>query len=380
MRAGRYITQLQGYKAFIPTQLPPHPSIKVEGVLLQRLEQATALLNRLDGMAYTLPNPDLFISMYVKKEALLSAQIEGTQASLENVLAFEGGVIPETVNDVSDVINYIKTLHYGIDRLQKLPMSLRLIKELHAMLLKNVRGQDKTPGEFKRSQNWIGRPGCTLTTAQFVPPPPEEAQKAMSDLEKFMHQKSDISVLIQCALIHYQFETIHPFLDGNGRVGRLLITLFLVWKEIVQQPLLYLSYYFKKNRQEYYDRLSMVRNNGDYEQWIIFFLEGVIQIAQASLEQTRSILDLHEKHKNLLWKKNISSPLAIKVLERLFYTPLVSIGDVQKFFKIRYQTAAQLMGQFCKLEIVKETTGKKRGKIFVYHEYMKIISEGTQPL
>lgn len=380
MRSGQNISQPQGYKAFIPTPLPPQPPVTIQGELLKKLEQATALLNRLDGMAYTLPNPDLFISMYVKKEALLSAQIEGTQASLENVLTFEGDNVSETVNDVGDVINYIKTLHYGIDRLQELPMSVRLIKELHAMLLQGVRGHDKTPGELKRSQNWIGRPGCTLRDAQFVPPPPEEARTAMGDLEKFMHQPSDLPLLVQCALIHYQFETIHPFLDGNGRVGRLLITFFLVWKGIIQKPLLYLSYYFKKNRQEYYDRLTMVRNNGDYEQWVNFFLEGVIQIAQDALQQTRSILDLHEKHKNLLWEKNISSPLAVKILERLFYTPLVSIGDVQNFFDINYQTAANLIEQFCQLGIVKETTGKKRGKRFVYSEYMEIVSEGTQPL
>lgn len=380
MRSGQNISQLQGYKAFIPAPLPPEPPVALQGELLQKLEQATALLNRLDGMAYTLPNPDLFISMYVKKEALLSAQIEGTQASLENVLTFEGGNVSETVNDVGDVINYIKTLHYGIDRLQELPMSLRLIKELHAMLLQGVCGHDKTPGEFKRSQNWIGRPGSTLRDALFVPPPPEDAQIAMGDLEKFMHQPSDLPLLVQCALIHYQFETIHPFLDGNGRVGRLLITFFLIWKGVIQKPLLYLSYYFKKNRQEYYDRLTMVRNNGDYEQWVNFFLEGVIQIAQAALQQTRSILDLHEKHKNLLWKKNISSPLAVKILERLFYTPLVSIGDIQSFFDINYQTAANLIEQFCQIGIVKEATGKKRGKRFVYSEYMEIVSEGTQPL
>ncbi|MFH0898802.1 MAG: Fic family protein [bacterium] len=380
MRSGQNITQPQGYKAFIPNPLPPQPPVAIQGELLQKLEQATALLNRLDGMAYTLPNPDLFISMYVKKEALLSAQIEGTQASLENVLTFEGDNVSETVNDVGDVINYIKTLHYGIDRLQKLPMSVRLIKELHAMLLQGVRGNDKTPGEFKRSQNWIGRPGCTLRDAQFIPPPPEEAHAAMSDLEKFMHQPSDLPLLVQCALIHYQFETIHPFLDGNGRVGRLLITFFLVWKGVMQKPLLYLSYYFKKNRQEYYDRLTMVRNNGDYEQWVNFFLEGVVQIAQDALQQTRSILDLHEKHKNLLYQKNISSPLAVKILERLFYTPLVSIGDVQSFFDINYQTAANLIEQFCQMGIVKEATGKKRGKRFVYSEYMEIVSEGTQPL
>jgi Fic family protein len=380
MRSGNYVSQPQGYRAFIPAPLPPKPPVAIQGELLQKLEQATALLNRLDGMAYTLPNPDLFISMYVKKEALLSAQIEGTQASLENVLAFEEGAIPETVNDVSDVINYIKTLHFGIERLHDLPMSIRLIKELHAMLLQNVRGHDKTPGEFKRSQNWIGRPGCTLRDAQFVPPPPEEARIAMGDLEKFMHESTDIPVLVQCALIHYQFETIHPFLDGNGRVGRLLITLFLVWKEEMQKPLLYLSYYFKKNRQEYYDRLTMARNNGDYEQWVKFFLEGVIQTAQDALKQTRCILDLHETHKNLLWEKHISSPLAIKLLERLFYTPLVSISDIQKFFGTSYQTASNLMEQFCQFGILKETTGKKRGKRFIYSAYMDIISEGTQPL
>lgn len=379
-RSGRYITQLSGYKAFIPTPLPPHPAIKIDENLQTLLWEATLLLARLDGMAYTLPNTDLFISMYVKKEALLSAQIEGTQASLEDLFEFEKGTKLENINDVVEVVNYIKALHYGMDRLNSLPMSLKLIKELHATLLKGVRGAEKTPGEFKKTQNWIGAPGCTLNTARYVPPSPDEALKAMGELELYMHKKSTMPELITCALIHYQFETIHPFLDGNGRLGRLLITFYLYWKGILKKPLLYLSYYLKKNRQEYYDRLSLVRDKGDYEQWIAFFLAGVTQTCQDAIESIKQILQLRETHQTLLWKKKISSPTAVRFLERLFYTPVVGVGDLQKEFKLSHQSASNLVNQFEKIGILKEVTGKRRGRRFAYAEYLAILSEGTKPV
>jgi Fic family protein len=332
-------------------------------------------------MAYTLPNTDLFITMYVKKEALLSAQIEGTQASLEDVFEFEKGASLENVNDVVEVVNYIKALHYGIDRLESLPMSLKLIKELHATLLTGVRGARKTPGEFKKTQNWIGSPGCTLNTASYVPPAPSDALKAMGDLELYMHsKKTSFPELINCALIHYQFETIHPFLDGNGRLGRLLITFYLYWKGILKKPLLYLSYYLKKNRQEYYDRLSLVRAKGDYEQWVAFFLRGVIETSQDAIESIKRILQLRETHQALLWKKKISSPLAIVLLNKLFYTPVLGIGDVQKEFKLSHQSASNLVSQFEKIGILMEVTGRKRGRQFVYAEYLTILREGTKPI
>ena len=265
-------------------------------------------------------------------------------------------------------------------------MSLKLIKELHSILLKGVRGAEKTPGEsgesgeFRKTQNWIGAAGCNLNTASFVPPSPEEAIKALGKLETYMHKKSNLPKLINCALIHYQFETIHPFLDGNGRLGRLLITFYLCWKNILTKPLLYLSYYLKKNRQEYYDRLSMVRNNGNYEQWIIFFLKGIIETAESAIMNTKKILELKEKDQKLLFTKKVSSPSATMLLEQLFYTPLVSINNVQDKFEISHQAASNLINEFERIGILKETTGKKRDKRFLYKKYLNILAQGTTPL
>ncbi|MFA6527393.1 MAG: Fic family protein [Candidatus Babeliales bacterium] len=376
-RSGKYVSQPTGYTSFVPNALPPTPPLTIDADLQKLLWDATLLLARLDGMAYTLPNTDLFITMYIKKEALLSAQIEGTQASLEDIFEFEQGEKLDNINDVVEVVNYIKALHYGIARLETLPMSLKLIKELHATLLQGVRGAEKTPGEFKRSQNWIGAPGCNLTTASYVPPTPEDSLKALGDLELYMHQESKLPELINCALIHYQFETIHPFLDGNGRLGRLLITFYLYWKGILKKPLLYLSYYLKKNRQEYYDRLTLVRTKGNYEQWIEFFLKGIIETCNDAIENIKKILQLRETHQTLLYEKKLSSPLAIMLLDKLFYTPLLDISDIQKAFNLSYPTASGLINQFEAIGILKEVTGKKRGRRFVYVHYLAILSEGT---
>lgn len=379
-KSGEYKVQVGGYKAFIPNPLPPKPPIQLNEELTKKLTQASLYMAKLDGLAFTLPNMDLFISMYVKKEALLSSQIEGTQASLEDIFEFENGMAMENVNDIEEVVNYIKALNYGIERLKTLPMSLRLIKELHEILLNQARGKDKAPGELKKTQNWIGSPGSSVQNALFVPPPPQESLEAMKELEEYMHNDEALPELINCALIHYQFETIHPFLDGNGRVGRLLITLYLYWKGIIDKPLLYLSYYLKKNRQEYYDRLMLVRNKGDYEQWILFFLEGVIETSDLAIKDIKKILELHSEHQRLLWENKISSPLAIVVLESLFYKPIISIGDVQEQFQISHPTASNIIEQFIKLKIIKEITGKKRDKRYAYTRYLEILSQGTKPL
>jgi len=377
-RSGAYIKQPTGYRAFIPAPLPPKPALRVEGELQNLLSRADMALARLDGLAEILPNVDLFIAMYVKKEAILSSQIEGTQASLDDLLAYESGDKLENLNDVTEVVNYVKAMNYGIGRLETLPMSLRLIKEIHAILLESVRGSERSPGEFKQSQNWIGPPGCTLNEASFVPPPPHESMAAMGDLERYFHDKTKLPVLIDCALIHYQFETIHPFLDGNGRMGRLLTTFFLYWKGVMHKPLLYLSYYFKKNRQEYYDRLNMVRNTGNYEQWVDFFLKGVVNIAGSAMDTARQILELQSRHRRLLWQKKISSPIAVGILEQLFYTPVVSIGQTAGQFDISYQAASTIVAQLEKAGILRETTGKKRDKRYVYNDYLNILTEGTK--
>jgi Fic family protein len=377
-RSGNYVMQPTGYRAFMPKPLPPHPRLKIEGDLQNLLSKADMALARLDGMAEILPNVDLFIAMFVKKEALLSSQIEGTQASLEDLFEFESGERLDNVNDVTDVVNYIKALNHGIERLADLPMSLRLIKEIHALLLKGTRGSARRPGEFKKTQNWIGPPAATLNEATFIPPPPHEAMQAMGDLERYMHDKAKLPALIDCALLHYQFETIHPFLDGNGRMGRLLITFFLYWKGCLHKPLLYLSYYFKRNRQEYYDRLNMVRNTGNFEQWVEFFLRGIIETSGAAIETARKILELQSTHRKLLWEKKISSPIAVGILERLFYTPAVSINETAKQFGVSYQAASTLVNQLEKAGILKEVTGRKRDKRYVYDDYLKILADGTK--
>lgn len=276
-------------------------------------------------------------------------------------------------------MNYVKALNYGIDRLDTLPMSLRLIKEIHEILLSGVRGGDKTPGEFRKSQNWIGPSGSPLKDATYIPPPPHESLTAMGDLELYMHKSDDLPILINCALVHYQFETIHPFLDGNGRLGRLIITFYLYWKGVLDKPLLYLSYFFKKNRQEYYDRLNLVRKEGDFEQWIGFFLKGVIETAESASETVKAVLELQSIHRELLWQKKISSPIAAGVLDKLFYNPLVTIKEISSWFDISYQAASTLISQLEGIGILKEITGLKRNKRYIYSKYMNILSEGTNP-
>ncbi len=279
-RAGQYIQQPTGYKAFIPSDLPPNPSVGMDPEMWDLLSRADRALGRLDGSTEILPNPDLFVFMYVRKEAVLSSQIEGTQASLMDVLEFEAQAMDSgKPSDVEEVVNYVGAMNHGLQRLQELPLSLRLIREIHEKLLANVRGGERNPGEFRSRQNWIGPPGCKLSEAFFVPPPPVEMMRALGELEKFLHDESPMPFLIKVGLAHAQFETIHPFLDGNGRVGRLLITFLLCEKGILKRPLLYLSWYFKKNRGEYYDKLQSVRDRGDWESWLKFFLKGVEQVA-----------------------------------------------------------------------------------------------------
>ena len=377
MRSGKYITQSTGYKAYIPSNLPPKPSILIVDDIKNLLIDANMAIGKIDAIGEFVPNIEHIIAMYIRKEALLSSQIEGTQASLDDIFEYESKIPLKNINDVEEVINYIKALNHGIERLKEFPMSIRLIKEIHKILLQQTRGDNKTPGEFRKTQNWIGPPGSTLMSANFVPPTPHDALDAMSNLEKYLHRNLDLPILIDCALIHYQFETIHPFLDGNGRLGRLLITFFLHWKKTLKKPLLYLSYFFKLHRQEYYDRLNLVRDKGDYEQWIIFFLKGVIWSSESALLTIKKILNLADSHRKLLISKKIATPLAIAFLEYLFEKPHVSIKNVSKYLDISFQSAKTLITQFSKLKILKEITGKKRDMRFSYWEYITILSEGT---
>ena len=377
MRSGTQINQPTGYKAFIPNPIPPNPPIRIEGEIQHLLTNANIAIGKMDTMGYLAPNLEHIIAMYVRKEALLSSQIEGTQASLEDIFEYENQIPIKNINDVKEVVNYIKALNHGMKRLAEFPMSIRLIKEIHEILLEGARGKEKTPGEFRKSQNWIGSPGSTLATASFVPPPPKEAMDAMGELELFLHKDSELPLLINCALMHYQFETIHPFLDGNGRLGRLLITFYLYWKGALQYPLLYLSYYLKIHRQEYYDRLNLVRERGDYEQWIIFFLKGIIWTCESALQTIKNLLQLQEDHKKRLIAKKLSTPYAVALLDYLFEKPHLTINDVADHLKISYQGAKVLVDQFVTTEILKEITGKRRDKRYSYWEYLAFLSEGT---
>jgi Fic family protein len=376
-RAGRYMRQPTGYRAFIPAPLPPDPPVQVSGEIQRLLSEADRALGRLDGSIQTLPNPDLFVFMYVRKEAVLSSQIEGTQSSLNDLLAAEARILSsEQPRDVDEVVNYVRAMNHGLDRLHALPLSVRLIREIHAELLSGVRGSQLTPGELRRSQNWIGPGGSTLMDAAFVPPPPEEVPAALGDLERFLHAPTDFPALLQIGLAHVQFETIHPFLDGNGRVGRLLITFFLCERGILQKPVLYLSHYFKKHRTAYYDHLQAVRDTGDWERWLIFFLRGVIEVSAQATETARRILALREEHRAAV-TTHLARAAANghRVLEHLYERPIVSVADIQSLLGTTYPAASNVVNRLATLGIVREITGYRRNRLFRYESYIQLFSE-----
>lgn len=377
MRAGQYIKQLEGYRAFIPAPLPPVPAIAIDPEMWALLSQADRALGRLDGATDALPNPDLFVFMYVRKEAVLSSQIEGTQASLIDVLEFESQSLePDNPQDVAEVVNYIAAINHGLERLLELPVSLRLIREIHEVLLTNVRGAERNPGEFRRSQNWIGPSGCTLTTATYVPPPPHEMMQSLDNLEKFLHSPEPMPTLIRVGLAHAQFETIHPFLDGNGRTGRLLITFLLCEQNILKRPLLYISYFFKKYRSEYYDCLQAIRDTGNWEGWLKFFLRGVYEVAQEATATARKIVSMKEEHRLLLIEKmGQRSGKAIALLESLYFKPIFKVEHAQEVTGISYTNANQLIKDLCDLGVLQEITGQKRNRAFSYDPYLQVFRD-----
>lgn len=376
-RAGRYIQQPTGYRAFIPTPLPPGPPVQIDEAVWTALSQADRALGRLDGATETLPNPDLFVFMYVRKEAVLSSQIEGTQASLMDVLEFEVDALePGRPQDVAEVVNYVAALNYGLARLTELPVCMRLIREIHGKLLTGVRGSEWQPGELRTSQNWIGSRGSTIQTASFVPPPPHEVPTALANLETFLHDETPMPTLIKVGLAHAQFETIHPFLDGNGRVGRLLITFLLCERQILRRPLLYLSCYFKQNRTEYYDRLQAVRDKGDWEGWLKFFLRGVCEVSQQATETARRIVSLRESCRQTITAQlggNAAS--ALTLLEELFRRPVVSVQYVSDAIQLAYSNANKLVSRLEELGFLREITGRKRGRRFAYQPYLDLFEE-----
>lgn len=382
-RIGEFVVTAVGgeqVRAYMPPLLPPKPPLRLEA-LYGLMEEANRALGRLDGIASILPDTPLFLYMYVRKEALLSSQIEGTQSSLSDLLLFESDEVPGApLDDVLEVSNYVAAMNYGLERLREgFPLSLRLIREIHDILLSQGRGSTKQPGEFRRSQNWIGgtRPG----NAMFVPPPPNMVLDCMSGLEKFIYEEdSKLPVLIKAALIHVQFESIHPFLDGNGRLGRLLITFLLCAEDVLKEPILYLSLFFKTHRQTYYDLLQKVREEGDWEAWLDFFLTGVKETSDQAAETARRILAIFDQDRRQIEQLGRPAASALRVHQYLQSKPILSVPVAAKDLGLSAPTVRKSVEHLVELGITREATGKKRGKLFVYDGYLNILNEGTEPL
>jgi Fic family protein len=384
-RSGFDVLQPAGYSAFIPKPLPPNPSLDL-GPLARSLSAADQAVGRLDGATGQLPDVGLFQAMYVRREALLSSQIEGTDCTLDDVLAFElePGTTEVPVVDVQEVVNYVAALNYGLSRLIVLPLSGRLLREVHQHLLRSGRGSDRTPGEFRKSQNWIGPPGRTLAAASFVPPPYFEMVEAWSDLEKYIHVTKDDStslpILIVCGLVHAQFETIHPFLDGNGRVGRLLITMMLCERQVLSAPVLNLSIYLRRNRTKYFEHLMAVRRDGTWEKWIGFFLQGVEETAREAAHTAQSLHVMRERHRTELRDAGgTTNDLAL--LDLLYSQPLVNAKWVTEQLRVTPPTANAILARFESIGALREVTGKARNRMFRYDEYVELfeLPSGTSP-
>ena len=374
-RAGHFERQQPGgYLAFIPAPLPP-TDLRIEASLQALLSEADVAVGRLDGAVRLIPDPDLFVFMYVRREAVLSSQIEGTQASLMDVLEYEAELDhSERRVDVVEISNYVAAMNYGLARLADLPISRRLLCEIHAVLMKDVRGGEphKTPGEFRRSQNWIG--GASPATARFVPPPWEAAEEAFADLERFLHDPTPMPPLIKVGLAHAQFETIHPFVDGNGRIGRLMITLWLVEQRILRHPLLYPSVFLKEHRDEYIDRLQAIRDDGSWEDWLAFFVDGIGQVAREATDRALEIVHLRDEHRNLIATRlGKRGPNALALLDQLFRQPVVSAKTVEALIDVSQPTASALVRDLDRLGILRELTGQPRNRLFAYQPYLGLF-------
>lgn len=378
-RAGTYVINLSGdmsYQSFKPSPLPPVPPLTLNNEIVFKLVEASKNLTLLDALASFVPNINLLVSMYVRKEALLSSQIEGTQCTLDDI--FDPLIEENTNQNISDVVNYIKATEYALDRLNTLPLCNRLIKEAHRILMEGVRGQEKSPGEFRYSQNWIGGQNSNIKTARYIPPNVLDMQEAMSDLEKYINSDDSLDPLIQAALIHYQFETIHPFLDGNGRIGRLLITLFLIEKKVISCPALYISYFLKMNRIEYYDRMSQVRKTGDYEQWVLFFLQALADSSSDAIDTIDKLTKLHNRNINLL---DNTSPRqktnVLKVFNYLEKNPIIDIQKTTNALSLSYNTVAKAVLLLADKGILRQSAKSGKTKIYSYFDYLDILRKDT---
>ena len=377
-RAGAYISNMAGdaaYQSFRPAPLPPLPPLELNSDTLQLLIDASRELAKLNTAASLIPSTDLFVSMYVRKEALMTSQIEGTQCTLDDILDPD---MDTNVNlDVGDVVNYVNAAQYAIQRLHTLPLCNRLLRETHEKLLSGVRGQEKNPGEFRRSQNWIGPAGCVLKDARYIPPNVEDMNDAMSALEKYINEDQQYDALVRAALIHYQFETVHPFLDGNGRMGRLLILLYLMEQKLLDKPVIYVSYFLKKNQVEYYDRISEVRRSGNYEQWIHFFLEAVHAAAVDAVASIQKLSELHEHNLAILPVSKRSVDHVRRLFDYLEQHPIIDIKKTAQALSASYNTAASAVRKLVGLGILHETTNAARNRVFAYQEYLDVLRKDT---
>jgi len=373
--SGRLVHAPTGYWAFVPHPLPP--KLEWDNSLVSLISRADLALGTLSGLGETLSNPHLLIYPFIRREAVLSSRIEGTQSSFSDLLLFEATKVDKQ-GDVKEVQNYVRAIEYGLKRLSDLPLSLRLIRELHAILTEEVRGERATPGEFRNSQNWIGPPGCSPNEATFVPPPVPEMQEALDQLEKFLHADTVLPPLVQLALIHYQFEAIHPFLDGNGRIGRLLITLFLCQRGVLTKPLLYLSAFFERHRQEYYDRLLEVSQKGAWRQWIEFFLRAVVDQSNDAVQRSRRLLDLHQNYYQVTLEKRLPQT-AERLIELIFVRPVLIARAVQGALHVTFPAAQKAINALVAEGILAEITGGKRNKIYTANAILEILEEDIPP-
>lgn len=377
-RAGTLVQNLTGdavYWSFRPSPLPPEPALTLDSDMRQMLVTTSRALTNLERLALLIPSTDLFIAMYVRKEALLSSQIEGTQCTLEDVLDPE---LDTAANlDAGEVVNYVRAAQFALERMQQLPLCNRLLRETHAVLMEGVRGEEKNPGEFRRSQNWIGPAGCGLKDARYIPPNVDDMTAALDDLEHYINTDTPYPPLIDAALIHYQFETIHPFLDGNGRIGRLLILLYFIEKSLLTKPMIYVSYFLKKNQLEYYDRISEVRRTGNYEQWIRFFLEAVNAAAIDATETIWSLSELHNINVARLPESNRHPDNLRRLFDYLEQHPIIAINRTAADLDLSYNTVASAVKKLQALGILRETTNAARNRVFAYEDYLAILRQDT---
>ncbi len=378
-RAGKYIQQTSEYKAFIPAPLPPNPPLKLDGELLVLLSEADRAIGHLDSTVKMAPgpdfiNPEVFARMYSRNEAVYSSKIEGTRSTLVDLLEYETRSDKnKKQTDAAEVHNYVRAMNYGLERLEQIPLSLRVIKEIHAILLEGVRGSGRAPGEFRRNQVFIGAEGDSISSARYIPPPPNEVISAMGDIERFMHDETPMPILVKCGLIHAQFEMIHPFLDGNGRVGRLLVTFMLCWSSVLKKPLLNISDFFMRNRTEYYKLLSNVSNNGEWESWIEFFLTGVKSVSLKAVGTIRKITLMRYEHRELVIRGMPKSSSALELLDYLYKVPYINSNNAATVMGVSQQAANKTLRKFEELGLLVEKTGQKRNREYAYQPYLNLF-------